>query len=145
MSCLLKVSTVRWEQLPKSESYDLKREISFDRLKVWSVIRSPGQMASVTSCKERDTPCIDSKVITRGGSVIISRCGITNATVCEAFAVFFFFAVDRLLASDQKMARREHSEQLQWRISTGDHLLLIWRCYEPGDILQVVGMEANVL
>lgn len=83
MSCLLKVSTVRWEQLPKSESYDLKREISFDRLKVWSVIRSPGQMASVTSCKERDTPCIDSKVITRGGSVIISRCGISVIIQCN--------------------------------------------------------------
>lgn len=140
MSCLLKVSIVRWEQLPKSESYDLKREISFDRLKVWSVIHSPGQMASVTSCKEKDKPCLDSKVLTRGGSVIISRCGITNATVCEAF-----LAVARLLANDQEMARREHSKRLQWQISTGDHLLLIWKHYEPGDILQVVGMEANVL
>ena len=90
MSCLLKVSTVRWEQLPKSESSDLKREISFDRLKVWSVIRSPGQMASLTSCKERGTPCIDCKVITRGGSAIMSKCGIANATVCEAFATFVF-------------------------------------------------------
>lgn len=57
----------------------------------------------------------------------------------------FFLAVARPLVNDQEMSRRVHSEQLRWHISAGDHLLLIWRRYEPSDILQVVEMEANAL